>query len=75
MKPKIDPTKDYNLTEIVEKQLLGEGKTYFVCKNIITEEIWLPEKERVLNATKIGKGRRAIYLIKGENLIKYLKQK
>jgi len=74
MKLKIDPKKEYNLTEIVEQKLMGEGKTYFVCKNIITEEMWLPEKERLLNATKTGVGRRTVYLVKGENLIKYLEK-
>ena len=74
MKPKINPKKEYNLTEIVEQKLMGEGKTYFVCKNIITEEMWLPESERILNATKTGSGRRTVYLVKGENLIKYLKK-
>lgn len=74
MKPNIDPKKDYNLTEIVEQQLMGAGKTYFVCKNIITEEVWLPARKRILNAVKIGTGRRSVYLVKGTNLIKYLQK-
>lgn len=70
----INPKKDYNLTEIVDKELMGKGKSYFVCKNIITDERWLPEYKRVLNANKLGEGKGASYFIKGRNLIKYLEQ-
>jgi hypothetical protein len=70
----INPNKDYNLTEVAEQELMGKGKTYFVCKNIITDELWKPEKERVLKATKVGEGKRSTYFIKGKNLIKYLKK-
>lgn len=70
----INPKKDYNLTEIVDKELMGKGKSYFVCKNIITDERWQPEKERVLNATKVGEGKGSTYFVKGKNLIKYLEE-
>ena len=69
----IDPNRDYNLTEIVEKGFMGEGKTYFVCKNIITDERWLSAKDRILKATRVGEGKSTNYYIRGKNLINYLK--
>jgi len=70
---KIDPSIDYNLTEITEGGLMGTNKSYFVCKNIIIDELWKPVKERVLKATKTGSGKSTNYFIKGKNLIEYIK--
>jgi hypothetical protein len=72
-KIKIDPSKDYNLNDIVRNGFMGKGKSYFVCKNIVTDELWKPLEERVLKATKTGEGRNAYYFIKGKNLLEYLK--
>ena len=70
----IDPNKDYNLNDIVKNGFMGKGKSYFVCKNIITDELWKPLKDRVLRATKTGEGRNTYYFVKGKNLITYLEQ-
>lgn len=69
----IIPDRDYNLGEIAKKGLMGEGKTYFICKNIVNEERWQPEKTRLLKAEKRGGINSTVYLIKGQNLINYLK--
>jgi len=69
----IDPKKDYSLSEVVKEGLMGELKTYFVCKNIILDELWAPLKERVLKAEKRYHSVGTIYYIKGANLINYLK--
>lgn len=73
-KPKIYPEKNYNLREIADNGFMGKGKTYFVCRNIINDELWKPVEQRTLNATKVGEGRGTSYFIKGENLIKYIEQ-
>ena len=69
----IMPTAEYSLSEIVREGLMGAGKTYFVCRNIINEDRWKDDAERVLNAEKKGKGVGTTYYVKGKNLINYLK--
>jgi len=66
----INPNKNYSLTYIAKNNLLGV-KSYFVCKNIILDELWLDINDRILNAEKVGEGRGASYFIKGKNIIKY----
>ena len=70
----IMPSAEYSLAEIVRDGLMGEGKSYFVCRNIINEDRWKKNGERILNAEKRGEGRGTYYYVKGKNLIKYLKQ-
>jgi len=72
MKEKIDPNKHYNLREIVDQELMGKGKSYFICKNYILKDATKPKKDRELNATITGEGRGTSYTVKGVNLIKYL---
>jgi hypothetical protein len=72
MKEKINPNKHYNLKEIVDQELMGKGKSYFICKNYILKDATKPKKDRELNATIAGEGRGTSYTVKGANLIKYL---
>lgn len=71
----INPNKNYNLTYIAKNNLLGQGKSYFICKNIILDELWLDKSERILNAEKVGEGKGTSYFVKGENIIKFNKLK
>lgn len=66
----INPNKNYSLTYIAKNNLLGV-KSYFVCKNIILDELWLDKSERILNAEKVGEGKGVSYFVKGANIIKY----
>jgi len=69
---KIDPSKDYSLSEIAKSGLMGAGKTYFVCKTIINDERWQEEADRILKAEKRGNSVGTVYYVKGQNLINYL---
>lgn len=69
---KIDPNKDYNLSEIVKNELMGKNKSYFICKNIINDDKWLSAKQQVLKAERRGTSVGTTYFVKGQNLINYL---
>lgn len=69
----IMPSAEYSLSEVVRDGLMGAGKSYFVCRNIVNEDRWKEDGERLLNAEKKGKGVSTTYYIKGKNLINYLK--
>lgn len=69
----IKPSAEYSLSEVVREGLMGAGKSYFVCRNIVNEDRWNSDDKRLLNAEKKGQGVSTTYYIKGENLIKYLK--
>ena len=73
-KEKIDPQRNYNLKEIVDGEFLGNGKSYYVCRNIINKDSWMPKESQELKPTVSGDGRGTSYTVKGSNLIAYLKK-
>lgn len=73
-KIRIDPKAKYCLTQIVNEGLMGEGKSYFKCKNIIIEELWAKPADRILKPFKTGNGKGTSYFVKGKNLIAFLEK-
>ena len=73
-KEKIDSQRNYNLKEIVDGELLGNGKSYYVCRNIIYKDLWMPKESQELKTTVSGDGRGTSITVKGSNLIAYLKK-
>ncbi len=69
---KIEPEKIYGLKEIARNGLMGVNKTLYMCRKEITDELWLPKTNRILDAKKRGGGDRVFYEVKGQNLINYL---
>lgn len=69
----IDPEGLYSATDLVRGNMLPDVKTYPTILGRVREDLMLPERERVLKALKVGTGRATHYVIKGRNLINYLK--
>lgn len=73
MENKIDPNKTYSLTEIVREGFIPGIKSYPAVKNRIMDDEAKPASKRTIHAIKVGEGRGRKYLIKGKNLLAYIK--
>ncbi len=69
---KINPKDRYSAMQIFNNKFFGKI-TYYRVRNIINQEMFLPEYERCLDIIKLGKGNGTTYYVLGSSIIKYLK--
>lgn len=68
---KIDPSKEYNLSNIIAEDVFPWVKSIKTVRRIVKRDI---EGENLLKTRVTGTGRGLVYKIKGKNIIKFLEK-
>jgi hypothetical protein len=68
----IDPQQEYSLYAIVKQKLISGIENYTQMKTLVNNDAL---QERILDAKKVKSLSGVRYIVKGENIIKYLKTK